>query len=737
MIMIGQNQPAMRTRWFLIVWCAWFPAGVNWVRAQVLSNALQVRSLSTEQAARSLAVQFEAVVTYYNGWTRGDLIVQDDTDGIYVETRGWVLDLNVGDRVLIKGNTSPGDFAPVIKLAAITVIRQEKPGAARPITVEEFLSGREDCRQVQLRGIVRAARIDSALEPPRLILDIASAGNRFSAYVLRYSPGDASRLVDAAVGVRGVGLPYTNRRRQAFNVRLMVNDSAEIEIERPAAEDPFGLPLQPLGALLQFSPGGSSQHRVHVRGVVTHHEIGEGIYIQEQDRGLFLRTAEKKSLRPGEYLDVVGFAAMGDYNPILEDVVWRVQGQRAVPPAELLSAESLLNGNYDGQLVSIRASLRDRLRRPGQEILLLQAGSTLCQAQIRVGDNEAASFHIGSELQLTGVCTVHLGQQGRFVFGGKPESFRLLLRGVEDVVVLARPSWWTLPRVRLILGLVSATFLVAVLWGLMLARKNRLLHEHIAARGRAEQALQQAHDELEIRVEERSRALEEQIGARREAEADFQAVLRERNRLATELHDTLEQGLTGIALQLEAASATSASSAGPSLKHVEMARVLVRQSQSEVRRSVWDLKSQVLEQRGLAGAFEEIARQLTEGTSIAAKVEAKGTAVRLPDTMENNLWRIGQEAVTNALKHAAPRTIEIKIEYSASQVVLTVRDDGRGFEVAEQWKSGGGHFGLMGMRERAKRIGGRLEIESSPGRGASISIIVIRNQAAALEIQKG
>ena len=353
------------------------------------------------------------------------------------------------------------------------------------------------------------------------------------------------------------------------------------------------------------------------------------------------------------------------------------------------------------------------------------------------GRNQASSLAIGSEVQLTGVCMVHLGQRGRFVSGGKPESFRLLLRGIEDVVVLLKPSWWTLPRVRLFLGLVIATFFVALLWGLMLARKNKLLHEQIVARSRAEQALQQAHDELEIRVEERSRQLEEQIGARREAEADFKAVLRERNRLACELHDTLEQGLTGIALQLEAAAAAAERSAEQSLKHVETARVLVRQSQSEVRRSVWDLKSQVLEQKNLAGAFDEIAKQLTEGTNVATRVEVKGTAVALPDAIENNLFRIGQEAVTNALKHAAPRTIGIIVEYSASQIVLKVRDDGKGFEVSDKLQSGAGHFGLVGMRERAKRIGGKLEIESSLGGGTLISTIVGRNQAAALQIQKG
>ena len=136
-------------------------------------------------------------------------------------------------------------------------------------------------------------------------------------------------------------------------------------------------------------------------------------------------------------------------------------------------------------------------------------------------------------------------------------------------------------------------------------------------------------------------------------------------------------------------------------------------------------------------AIGDLFRPKHKHSDVATRVEVKGTAVALPDTIENNLFRIGQEAVTNALKHAAPRTIGIIVEYSASRIVLKVRDDGKGFEVSDKLQSGAGHFGLVGMRERAKRIGGKLEIESSLGGGTLISTIVGRNQAAALQIQKG
>jgi signal transduction histidine kinase len=274
------------------------------------------------------------------------------------------------------------------------------------------------------------------------------------------------------------------------------------------------------------------------------------------------------------------------------------------------------------------------------------------------------------------------------------------------------------------LGLVSATLILALSWMIMLARKYRALRDQVLARKRAEAGLQLAHDKLEERVEERSRQLEEQIHARHDAEIEFQTVLRERNRLAAELHDTLEQGLTGVALQLEAADLSSAGSSNGLKRHITLARDLVRQSQTEVRRSIWDLKSSALERNDLAGALREIGVYLTEGSGVRIEVGVTGPVRALPDLLENHLLRIGQESITNAMKHAGPRRIEVSLDFAADAVCLKVRDDGSGFATGDRRSLLGEHFGLNGMRERAKRVGGKFQVESKPGAGTTITASV-------------
>lgn len=207
----------------------------------------------------------------------------------------------------------------------------------------------------------------------------------------------------------------------------------------------------------------------------------------------------------------------------------------------------------------------------------------------------------------------------------------------------------------------------------------------------------------------------------------FSAVLQERNRIAREIHDTLAQGFAGISVQLElVARMIRASAQEAAQTHLDQARILVRTSLAEARRSVWDLRSQALESGGLPEALSETIAQLTAGTSVPAKVEVSGASRALSPVVENNLLRIGQEAVTNAIKHARAQHILVTLSFNPTRVRLAVRDDGSGFAARnpQQPSATHGHFGLFGMRERAEQIGGKLIINSAPGAGTEIIVDV-------------
>ena len=202
--------------------------------------------------------------------------------------------------------------------------------------------------------------------------------------------------------------------------------------------------------------------------------------------------------------------------------------------------------------------------------------------------------------------------------------------------------------------------------------------------------------------------------------AQFGAVLAERTRIAREIHDNLAQEMSGISVQLEVVARTMPPGADTSMSHLDRARRQVRHGIAEARRYVWDLRSPTLEKNDLPTALSETARRLTNETDIQAQVEVNGTFRPLPRLVEDNLLRIGQEAVNNAVKHAQPQRILVNLVFDARRVRLSVRDDGRGFDNQAVGNGQGGHFGFIGMRERAEQIGGTLSIHSTEGLGTEV-----------------
>jgi len=203
-------------------------------------------------------------------------------------------------------------------------------------------------------------------------------------------------------------------------------------------------------------------------------------------------------------------------------------------------------------------------------------------------------------------------------------------------------------------------------------------------------------------------------------EARFAAVMGERNRMARELHDSLAQGLAGIALHAGALrrAAPELSSAGS--RHLDTIGRLVESSLAEARGSVWDLHPESLRQRDLAEALRAMVRELTTDTPVKAGLELRGTPRPLGRQAERNIFRIGQEALTNALKHSEACVVEMVLSFERARVELRVRDNGRGFDPEAPAAPGHDGFGLRSMRQRAEQMGGRLSVNSRPGAGTEV-----------------
>ena len=229
------------------------------------------------------------------------------------------------------------------------------------------------------------------------------------------------------------------------------------------------------------------------------------------------------------------------------------------------------------------------------------------------------------------------------------------------------------------------------------------------------------NEELESLVRLKTSALEQTM-EQLEHEARNSATLAERNRLAGEIHDTLEQSLTALALQLSS-TAQHPECSGPVKTGLAIARNMVVFSRDEVRNAVWDLHTQSVGAEGLAGALQRLVDE-TVPAGVTGRMVVTGVARPLGSLVEHHLLRMAQEAMANAVKHAGPRQVEVALSYGETEVVLLICDDGSGFVPEEVHALPVGHFGLRFLRGRAAKIGGRLEISSSPGKGTTITVTV-------------
>jgi two-component system NarL family sensor kinase len=206
------------------------------------------------------------------------------------------------------------------------------------------------------------------------------------------------------------------------------------------------------------------------------------------------------------------------------------------------------------------------------------------------------------------------------------------------------------------------------------------------------------------------------------------ALVEERNRLAREVHDTLAQELTGIALQLEAADALLEHSPDRARARIRQALERTRESLDEARRSVLDLRAGPLERQALPAALEALAQRFSEetGTTISSRLTLAGP--RLPARIEEALYRIAQEALGNVRQHAQASAVRIELHQQSNLVQLIVADNGRGFDADQPSAPGPGApahgFGLIGMQERARLLNGVMSISSCPGAGAQIEVTI-------------
>jgi signal transduction histidine kinase/ligand-binding sensor domain-containing protein len=216
----------------------------------------------------------------------------------------------------------------------------------------------------------------------------------------------------------------------------------------------------------------------------------------------------------------------------------------------------------------------------------------------------------------------------------------------------------------------------------------------------------------------------------RQVRRRFDAVLAERNRIARDLHDSLAQGFAGISYQVDHLDEAVAGGRPDARQAIERLRAMVRASRLEARQAIWNLRAEAADRRPLPERLRETAQQARLSSAASVDVEVDGDPRPLEPAVEQELARVAQEAITNALVHGHAREVSIALAYEPGAVRLAVRDDGAGFDASAAPAPETQHFGIAGMRERAARVGARLEIDSAPGAGTRVTVVVGRGASS-------
>jgi signal transduction histidine kinase len=689
-----------------------------------LTRVADIRGLSREEAAQAREVKIRAVVTWRSAWAQ--LTVQDDSAGIWIHVnearkqglfppdRGRLDPIRVGDELEIEGVTFQAGYAPVILPRTIRIVGPRALPEPRALDRSRFFSGAEDCLRIEVTGVIQGYHATDA----GWFVHMNADPGHFIAEFSRAALPDPAALVDAVVSVTGVAISRFNTRGELVLPRVICSEPAQVRVMVPG-KAPFAAPLVPLGELMPFRPEPLGPHRLRVMGTVIFALPGKFFYLQDGTSAVRVETQSAERWQAGDRVEVAGFVTMPNAIAQLTEAQVRKLGTGPIPAALPISPQEIIALNQAATITGQLAKPHDfdgHLIRFPARLLAVQASpesaSPFYRLTLRHGDMVlGATLHAaaapaldalqpGSELEVTGISQLEYTAVWSPRQAIAPVRLDVILRDAADVVVVRAPSWWTARR---LLGVVAVVLLAlggVGLWAWQLRRQVRRKTQELATAMRA----------------------------RRDAAIEFQATLRERTRLAANLHDTLLQTLGGIGFQIEACEAEAAAPRPPGngMVHLPVARKMLDHAMDELRGSVWALRSLPLHGLALPEALRALTERAGAGHNVRFEVHTTGDLTRMTDFVAGNLLLAAQEAVHNAIRHGQATAIRLEVGpgEKSDWITLSIADNGRGFTPGQQAGASQGHFGLTGMQERMERLNGKVTFTSAPGQGTTIRLEV-------------
>ena len=612
-----------------------------------------------------------------------------------------------GDMILAAGVTAPRhglhpeDGLVNANCERVTILGQGSPIKHHPIAISDIDNNELLYRPIQLKGILVDMRVDEIDSNfTSFVIDCAGRIVHAVAHTgaIRESIESMKRLVGATVAIDGIlSQDWGSRTHRHRYVAL--RGVQYMQILKPPSEDLFNVPE--IGETEKLSPEAIlALGRRRTSGRVLAVWNGDTILLHIGTRMPLTVGVIGAPPAIGESIETVGYAETDLFRVNLANAIWRkVEMPPAIEEAPVdITAMKLLedaagrhkfNMAWNGRNVRLRGIVRDiHGGENSPPRILLDDDGRMVAADCSTVPAVIEKLRVGNVISVIGVCVMDTENWNRHSTLPRVKEMFISVSSPDDIKVIAMPPWWTPARLATAICVLLLLLVAITTWNVSL----RKLSER---RGRELYRNQIARAESELRVDERTR-------------------------LAAELHDHLAQNLTAISYQIAAAERSGKVAPESSAHHLETAARMLGSCRTELRRCLWDLRNDALDEPDFAQAI----RKSVEPVAGEAKVvvEFNMPRSRISDSTAHAMLSIIRELSANAANHGHARTIRIVGELARGVLDFYVSDDGCGFDVAIAPGLDDGHFGLDGVRERVCRHGGKLSIESTPGRGTRVAI---------------
>jgi signal transduction histidine kinase len=672
----------------------------------ILTSNKQVRDLSHRQLEGRPPVRIRGVITELHAE-----YIQDDTCGIRLvfpveQTRKTA---KFGTYIEVEGTAGLDENdSPLISADRIQVLGPGKLPPSQELSLSQLMTGQIDAQWIEVQGSVRSTDGAHLL----LICD----GQELTATLGMGSTRWVNGLVDAEIRVRGVGVAARDDQGRVQGIHLLIPTPEQVDVLQPAP-DPATLPVRKIGSLLGMSGPREFFHRVKVEGVVSlqdnrkvflQDDTGSAMAFFKEDvvldarfgrsHWLYWRKPEADAVAsahetflPGDRVQAVGFPETHRYSPVLAQVILAKRGaNQPLAPVEL-TANGMEEGGLDSRLVTLEGVLRGRNNIGANTVLALEWQDRTLQIFVPAAESDSSKIAIGSRLRVTGVCEVDPAPYAELGLG--VGAIRIQTRTARDLVVLARPSWWTVERALVLVGGMLFVIIAAFIW------------------------IKQLHRQ----VQEQTAKLGTEIQHRERIE-HHRAMEQERARIAKDLHDDLGANLTQIVFLSQRVEVARDDNHDRS-RWFSLIPATARRTIQSLDEIVWAINPQHDSLESLANYLSQFAQEHLSLAQIRCLLDIPTVLPDLPLGAEirHNLLLTVREALQNTVTHASATEVNLKLNLAEDALNIAIADNGRGFDLARVAQNGNG---LANMRHRLLAIGGQLEIKSKIHEGTVIRLVL-------------